>query len=81
MPGWWMLDESHCLSGCSTENKLPLLLVTVCSHLVGHYTNCTSLAYLAVLSVGGHITGLAGIPYYLLYELPAKIFWTDHLEC
>ena len=57
------------------------ILVTVCSHLVSHYTNCTSLAYLAVLSVGGHITGLAAIPYYLLYEVPAKRFWTDHLEC
>jgi len=36
---------------------------------------------LAVLSVGGHITGLAAIPYYLLYEVPAISFWTDHLEC
>ena len=26
MTGWWMLDDSQCLSRCSTENKLPLLL-------------------------------------------------------
>jgi hypothetical protein len=60
------------------KNGIP---VTVCSLLVSHCTNCTSLAYLAVLSVGGHITGLACIPYYLLYEVPAKRFWTDHVEC
>jgi len=32
------------------------------------------------LSVGGHITGLAAIPYYQLYEVPAKSFWTDYSE-
>jgi len=47
----------------------------VCLLLVSHCTNCASLAYWAVLSVGGHITGLAAIPYYLLYEVPAKSFW------
>jgi len=36
---------------------------------------------MAVLSVGGHITGLAAFLYYLLHEVPAKSFWTDHLEC
>ena len=41
---------------------------------VSHCTNCSSLAYLAVLSVGGHITGLAAIPFYLLYAVPAKSF-------
>jgi len=49
--------------------------------VVSHCTNCTSLAYLAVLSVGGHITGVAAIHYYFLYEVPAKSFLTDHLEC
>jgi len=44
-------------------------------------TDCASHAYLAVLSVGGHITGLAAVPYYLLYEVTAKSFWTAHLEC
>jgi len=39
----------------------------VCPLLVNHCTNCTSLAYLAVLSLGGLITGLAAILYYLLY--------------
>jgi len=34
-----------------------------------------------VLSVGGHITGLSAIPYYFIYEVPAKSFWTDHMEC
>jgi len=48
--------------------------------LVSHCTNCTSFAYLAVLSVVGHITGLAAIPYYLSYEVPAKRFWTDRLS-
>jgi len=28
----------------------------VCPLLVSHCSNCASLAYLAVLSVGGHIT-------------------------
>jgi hypothetical protein len=48
----------------------------VCALLVSHFTNCASLAYLAVLSVGGHIAGLAAVPYYLLHEVPAKSFWT-----
>jgi len=33
------------------------------------------------LSVSGHITGLAAILYYHLHVVPAKSFWTDHLEC
>jgi len=31
---------------------------SVCPLLVSHCTNCASLAYLTILSVGGHITGL-----------------------
>jgi len=42
--------------------------------VVSHCTNGISLAYLAVMSVGGHITGLAAIPYDLLYEVPDKSF-------
>jgi len=53
----------------------------VCPLLVSHFTNCTCHVYLAVLSVGGHITGFAAIPHYQLYEVPAKSFWTDYLEC
>jgi len=61
---------------------LPLIIkLAVCPPLVSHCTNCASLAYLDVLSLGGHITGLAALPYYLLYEVPVKSFWTDHLEC
>jgi len=33
------------------------------------------------LSEGGHITGLSAILYYFLYEVPAKSFLTDHMEC
>jgi len=57
------------------------IIIKFCVSAVSHCTDCASLAYLAVLSVGGHINGLAPIPYYLLYEVPAISFWTDHLEC
>jgi len=53
----------------------------VCVLLVSRCTNCFSLAYLAVLLVGGHITGLSAVPYYLLYEVSGKSFWTLHLKC
>ena len=46
----------------------------MCPLLVSHCTDCASLAYLAVLSLGGHITGLAANPYYLLCEVPGKSF-------
>ena len=46
----------------------------MCLVLVSHCTNCAILAYVAVLSVGDHITGLAAISYYLLYEVPAEVF-------